>query len=289
MSRDDPAGAWRRLAALTPARIALGRAGSGLPTREVLRFGLAHAQARDAVHTPLDVEAVRAGLAALGFETLAAASAAPDRATYLRRPDLGRRLDDASAAALAAAAGKPVDLALVVADGLSARAVHEGAVPLLAALKPALLGSGRRLAPLVVATQARVALGDAVGALLRARAVAVLIGERPGLSSPDSLGVYLTFDPRPGRTDAERNCLSNVRAAGLKPDLAAFKLHWLIDQALTRGLTGVALKDESDRLLAGPAARSIAEGSRENPPLSAAGLSGETLKTRGAQAKPERG
>ncbi|TNC07583.1 ethanolamine ammonia-lyase subunit EutC [Methylobacterium terricola] len=254
---DDPAAAWRRLAALTPARIALGRAGSGLPTREVLRFGLAHAQARDAVHTPLDAAAVRAGIAALGFDTLAAASAAPDRATYLRRPDLGRRLDEASAAALAAAAGEPVDLALVVADGLSARAVHEGAVPLLSALKPALAGSGWRLTPVVVATQGRVALGDAVGTLLKARAVAVLIGERPGLSSPDSLGIYLTFDPRPGRNDAERNCLSNVRAAGLKPDLAAFKLHWLIGQALTRRLTGVALKDESDRLLEGPEGRGM--------------------------------
>ncbi|BAQ44765.1 ethanolamine ammonia-lyase subunit EutC [Methylobacterium aquaticum] len=256
MSRDDEAaGAWRRLAALTPARIALGRAGSGLPTREVLRFSLAHAQARDAVHAPLDVEAVRGAIAAIGFETLVAASAAPDRATYLRRPDLGRRLDEASAAALAAAASDPVDLALVVADGLSARAVHEGAVPLLAALQPALGGAGLRLAPVVVATQSRVALGDAVGALLKARAVAVLIGERPGLSSPDSLGVYLTFGPRPGRTDAERNCLSNVRAAGLAPDLAAFKLSWLIEQALTRELTGVALKDESDQLIEGPAER----------------------------------
>ncbi|AWN52283.1 ethanolamine ammonia-lyase [Methylobacterium sp. 17Sr1-1] len=257
---DDLAAAWQRLAALTPARIALGRAGAGLPTREVLRFGLAHAQARDAVHTPLDADAMRAGIAALGFETLSAASAAPDRATYLRRPDLGRRLDEASEGALAAAAGEPVDLALVVADGLSARAVHEGAVPLLAALRPALTGSGWRLAPVVVATQARVALGDAVGALLKARAVAVLIGERPGLSSPDSLGIYLTFDPRPGRTDAERNCLSNVRAAGLKPDLAAFKLHWLIAQALSRRLTGVALKDESDRVLAGPERQGTLEG-----------------------------
>ncbi|KMO34486.1 ethanolamine ammonia-lyase subunit EutC [Methylobacterium aquaticum] len=271
MSReDDPAAAWRRLAALTPARIALGRAGSGLPTREVLRFGLAHAQARDAVHTPLDVDGVRAGIAALGFESVVVASAAPDRATYLRRPDLGRRLDAASTAALAAAAaGDPVDLALVVADGLSARAIHEGAVPLLTALTPALTGAGWRLAPVVVATQSRVALSDAVGALLRARAVAVLIGERPGLSSPDSLGIYLTFDPRPGRTDAERNCLSNVRAAGLTPDLAAFKLHWLIDQALSRRLTGVALKDESDRLLPGPGPGAVADDARLTPPPSA--------------------
>ncbi|WP_198293072.1 ethanolamine ammonia-lyase subunit EutC [Methylobacterium sp. WSM2598] len=246
--------AWGRLKALTPARIGLGRAGSGLPTREVLAFALAHAQARDAVHAPLDAAALRAGIEGLGLPVLAIASRAPDRATYLRRPDLGRQPDPEDLARLAAAAGDPVDLAIVVADGLSARAVHEGAVPLLAALAPAIAGSGWSLAPIVLAEQARVALGDAVGAALRARAVAVLIGERPGLSSPDSLGIYLTLDPRPGRTDAERNCLSNVRAAGLRPDLAAFKLHWLLGEAFRRGLTGVALKDESDRLLGSDAA-----------------------------------
>ncbi|RVU18161.1 ethanolamine ammonia-lyase subunit EutC [Methylobacterium oryzihabitans] len=252
MSGEDAEAIWRRLAALTPARIALGRVGAGLPTQEVLRFGLAHAQARDAVHTELDVDAVRGGIEGLGLSTVTVASAAPDRTTYLRRPDLGRRLDPDAAAALARAADGPVDLAIVVADGLSARAVHENAVPLLAALLPAVRGSGWSLGPVAVARQARVALGDAVGAALRARAVAVLIGERPGLSSPDSLGLYLTFGPRPGRSDAERNCLSNVRAAGLTLDLAAFKLHWLIGQALTRGLTGVGLKDESDRALEGP-------------------------------------
>ncbi|MEH3144780.1 MAG: ethanolamine ammonia-lyase subunit EutC [Methylobacterium frigidaeris] len=252
MTGDEAEAVWRRLAALTPARIALGRAGAGLPTREVLRFGLAHAQARDAVHAELDVAAVRAGLDGLGLDSVTVSSAADDRATYLRRPDLGRRLAPGAAAPLGAAAAGPVDLAVVVADGLSARAVHEGAVPLLAALVPASRASGWSLAPVVIARQARVALGDAVGAALRARAVAVLIGERPGLSSPDSLGLYLTFAPRPGRSDAERNCISNVRAAGLKPELAAFKLHWLIGQALARGLTGVALKDESDRALDGP-------------------------------------
>ncbi|MBY0300038.1 MAG: ethanolamine ammonia-lyase subunit EutC [Methylobacterium sp.] len=255
----NPEEVWRRLAALTPARIGLGRAGSGLPTREVLRFALAHAQARDAVHAALDGDGVRAGLTGLGWAAVTVASAAPDRATYLRRPDLGRRLDEASRERLRDAAGAPVDLALVVADGLSARAVHEGAVPVLAALAPAIAASGWSLAPVAIAEQARVALGDEIGAALRARAVAVLIGERPGLSSPDSLGIYLTFDPRPGRTDAERNCLSNVRQAGLAPDLAAFKLHWLLTQAFARGLTGVALKDESDRLLAGePEAAALA-------------------------------
>ena len=246
MSEEDP---WRWLARLTPARVGLGRAGAGLPTREVLRFGLAHAQARDAVHSPMDASAVVAAVEALGLPALTVASRAEDRVTYLRRPDDGRRLSDPSRAALTAAAGKPCDLSIVVADGLSARAVHEGAAPMLAALKPLLDEAGWQLAPVAVAVQARVALGDEVGSLLRARAVAVLIGERPGLSSPDSLGIYATFDPRQGRSDAERNCISNVRPAGLSHELAAFKLHWLLSQAFARGLTGVALTDESDLAL----------------------------------------
>ncbi len=240
---------WQRLAGLTPARIGLGRAGAGLPTREVLKFGLAHAQARDAVHTPLDAAAVAAEIEALGLPTVTVASRAEDRATYLRRPDYGRRLAPKSRAALAESAGEPVDLALVVADGLSARAVHEGAAAMLKAFQPHAEKAGWRLAPVVIATQARVALGDEAGAALKARAVAVLIGERPGLSSPDSLGLYVTFDPKPGRSDAERNCISNVRPAGLSHDLAAFKLNWLLTQAFSRGLTGVNLKDESDRLI----------------------------------------
>lgn len=259
--REDP---WARLARLTPARIGLGRAGSGLPTREVLSFGLAHAQARDAVHTPLDVEAVAEAVAALGLGTLEVASAAPDRATYLRRPDLGRTLSEESRAALAAAASGPVDLALVVADGLSARAVHEGAAGLLAAFKPHADHAGWRLAPIVVARQARVALGDGIGAALKARAVVMVIGERPGLSSPDSLGLYLTFAPRIGRSDAERNCISNVRPAGLSHDLAAFKLNWLLTQAFARGLSGVSLKDASDAALeAAPAPAPVADGTRD--------------------------
>ena len=239
---------WARLAGLTPARIGLGRAGSGLPTREVLRFGLDHAQARDAVHAPMDAEALAASIAELGLATLAVASQAPDRATYLRRPDLGRRLDPDDLLTLEAAADT-ADLAVVVADGLSARAVHENAAPLLRAFKPLAEKAGWRLAPVVIARQARVALGDAVGQTLKARAVAVLIGERPGLSSPDSLGIYLTLNPKIGRSDAERNCISNVRTAGLTHEKAAFKLHWLLARALTLGLSGVTLKDESDRAL----------------------------------------
>lgn len=241
----DPAAIWARLAGLTPARIGLGRVGSGLPTRAVLRFGLDHAQARDAVHAPLDAAALAGGLADLGLTSLTVASQAPDRATYLRRPDYGRRLRAEDRAALDGAAA-PVDLAVVVADGLSARAVQENAVPLVAAFQPYADRAGWTIAPAVIALQARVALGDEIGAALRARAVAVLIGERPGLSSPDSLGIYLTFDPRVGRSDAERNCISNVRAAGLGHALAAFKLHWLLARAFTLGVTGVTLKDESD-------------------------------------------
>ncbi|MCJ2057036.1 ethanolamine ammonia-lyase subunit EutC [Methylobacterium sp. J-048] len=249
----DPREIWARLAGLTPARIGLGRAGSGLPTREVLRFGLDHAQARDAVHAPIDAEALAGAIADLGFATIPVASKAPDRATYLRRPDLGRRLNPEDLAKLQAAA-EPADLALVVADGLSARAVQENAAPLLKAFKPLAEKASWCLAPVVIASQARVALGDTIGEALKARAVAVLIGERPGLSSPDSLGIYLTLNPKIGRSDAERNCISNVRAAGLTHDKAAFKLRWLLARALTLGLSGVTLKDESDRALESGAA-----------------------------------
>ncbi|WP_371349010.1 ethanolamine ammonia-lyase subunit EutC [Ancylobacter sp. IITR112] len=240
---------WRRLAGVTPARIALGRAGTGLPTREVLRFALAHAQARDAVHLPFEAARMAREIAGLGFETVEVTSAAPARDAYLRRPDLGRRLSDESRARLAARAGAPVDLALVVADGLSSTAIHAQAVPFLAAFKARIAEAGWSLAPVCVASQARVALGDEVGEALNASACVVLIGERPGLSSPDSLGLYLTFAPRAGRSDAERNCISNVRGEGLSHEHAAFKLAWLLKEALARRLTGVTLKDESDLLL----------------------------------------
>lgn len=240
---------WATLACHTPARIALGRTGASLPTEEVLRFALAHAQARDAVHTPFDAERVEAEVRGLGFSTLRAESAAPARDVYLRRPDLGRRLSDASRTRLAEAAGEPVDLALVVADGLSSAAIHTHTLPLLAALKTRIADAGWTAGPVVIASQARVALADEVGHLLKARAVVLLVGERPGLSSPDSLGIYLTYNPKPGRSDAERNCISNVRPEGLAYDLAAFKLAWHIREAFARQVTGVELKDESDLLL----------------------------------------
>lgn len=250
-ARPDP---WAELRRHTPARIALGRAGTSLPTAEWLRFAAAHAQARDAVHQPLDVPALQATLAADGWPTQVVASQAADRATYLRRPDLGRRLDEASAARLrgvAAAQAAPPDLVIVLGDGLSALAVQAQAPGLLAALRPALAGAFT-LAPLVIATQARVALADAVGALLGARLALILLGERPGLSAPDSLGAYLTFDPQPGRSDAQRNCISNIRPEGLDSATAAHRIAWLLGEARRRRLSGVALKDDSGTpLLAG--------------------------------------
>jgi ethanolamine ammonia-lyase small subunit len=234
---------WHALRALTPARIALGRAGASLPTRAHLDFQLAHARARDAVHDGLDVATLQAALAAAGFESVAVRSAAPDRAGYLQRPDLGRRLDPAARTRLEALAPGGVEAAFVVADGLSARAAQAHAVPVLAALAPRLADAGWRLAPVVVAEQARVALGDEIGAALGAALVVVLLGERPGLTAPDSLGAYLTWAPRPGRTDAERNCVSNIRPEGLVPALAAEKLCYLMLEAARRRLSGVALKD----------------------------------------------
>jgi ethanolamine ammonia-lyase small subunit len=245
MSRLVPPDPWQALRARTPARIAIGRTGASLPTREVLAFAQAHAQARDAVHTPFDAEAVGQALAALGLPSLIVDSAAPDRASYLRRPDLGRRLSEIGRAQLPPA-GAGCDVVLVVGDGLSSTAVHAHAAPLIAALVPALREARWSLAPVVIVRQARVAIGDEIGERLGARLVLLLVGERPGLSSPDSLGAYLTFAPRVGRTDAERNCVSNIRTEGLRYPAAARKLSWLMAEALRLGLTGVALKDESD-------------------------------------------
>ena len=239
--------AWGALRAHTAARIALGRAGASQPSAAHLAFQLAHAQARDAVHTALDLQPLHDGLVELGEAPLQVHSAAPDRASYLRRPDLGRRLDDASHRRLAALRAPPRDLGFVLADGLSALAVQRQALPLFAALRERLVAEGGwDWAPPVLARQARVALGDEVGALLKVRCLVVLIGERPGLSAADSLGLYFSWAPRPGLSDAQRNCISNVRPEGLAPHAAAAKLHTLLGQARARQLTGVALKDEDD-------------------------------------------
>jgi ethanolamine ammonia-lyase small subunit len=233
---------WHPLRALTPARIALGRAGVSLPTAAHLDFQLAHARARDAVHDALDVPALRRDLEAAGFESLAVRSAAGSREIYLKRPDLGRRLDAASRATLEAAAGPAHDAVFVVADGLAASAAQRHAVPLLAASAPRLRAGGWRLAPVIVAEQGRVAIADEIGGRIGAALAVVLLGERPGLSAPDSLGAYLTWEPRVGRTDAERNCISNIRPEGLAYDLAAATLMHLMTEARRRRLSGVALK-----------------------------------------------
>ena len=249
MTDADP---WQTLKQFTAARIALGRSGDSLPTQALLDFDLAHAQARDAVHAPFDPEAVvrqleRPESAAAALVCMCVHSAAGDRATYLRRPDLGRRLREADRARLAVRPAALVDLVLLVADGLSAPAAMQHAPVLIDALLPLL--PDWTIGPLVIATQARVALGDEVGELLGARLVAVLIGERPGLSSPDSLGIYVTWQPRIGRTDAERNCVSNVRPAGQPIAQAAARTAWLLNAARRRALTGVQLKDDSERPL----------------------------------------
>jgi ethanolamine ammonia-lyase small subunit len=254
MVDDDPTDPWQALRRFTAARIGLGRAGSSLPTAEILRFGLAHAMARDAVHLALDVAALEAALRNRHGPGLIVHSRAPDRRSYLLRPDLGRRLDDATAARLARAAGscrEGCDLAIVVADGLSALAVQRHAAPLLDALQP-LLPPDWTLTPPLIAVHGRVALGDEIGERLGARMLVMLIGERPGLSSPDSLGAYLTWAPCLGRSDAQRNCVSNIRPQGLDYPAAATKIAWLLAEGCRLRLTGVGLKDRSDLLQGRP-------------------------------------
>ncbi|CFQ41428.1 ethanolamine ammonia-lyase subunit EutC [Yersinia bercovieri] len=237
---------WQALRQFTAARIALGRSGASLPTAELLKFGLAHAQACDAVHQPFLSEELASQLAELGLRTITANSAAPDRLTYLRRPDLGRKLSPQSHDQLCAWPDKQADLLLVIGDGLSSKAVHRQAVPLIVALLPYLHTLGLSLAPIVLAHQSRVALGDDAGECLQAKVVVMLIGERPGLSSPDSLGVYMTWGPNIRRLESERNCISNIRPEGLDYPQAAFKLAWLLEHSFQRRLSGVQLKDESD-------------------------------------------
>jgi ethanolamine ammonia-lyase small subunit len=235
----------RDLRDLTPARVGLGRAGASLPTEALLAFTLDHARARDAVHAAFDIAAITHGLGDLGVAALHVASRAADRKDYLRRPDLGRKLDPASHDRLESQGGGACDLAIVIGDGLSPSAVNAHAIELVRHLVPRLAADGIAIGNVVIASGARVALGDEVGAILGARMMVMLIGERPGLSAPDSLGAYLTYGPRAGLTDAERNCVSNIHGAGLGYDEAAFRIAWLVREGLTREVTGVALKDES--------------------------------------------
>lgn len=231
--------AWLPLRSFTTARVGLPRAGNALATRAVLELASAHAAARDAVHVPLDVTQLSDELRRLGLgEPTVVASAASTREEYLRRPDLGRR-----PAQVVAPSPDEHDVAVIVVDGLSPRAVQEHAHPLLAALLPLL--PGLRIAPPVIATQGRVALGDHIGAALRAHVAIVLIGERPGLSAADSMGAYLTYNPKPGRADSERNCVSNIRPpGGLSYDLASSTLAALVHASGALGASGVALKQD---------------------------------------------
>ncbi len=236
------------LRAFTMARVGLDRAGSSLATNEVLAFQLAHARARDAVHHQLDAAGLRREFDARGWPSILLQSAAGDRSTYLRRPDLGRSLNEDSRLALIP--HKIVqDLAIVIADGLSALAVERHTCPLLALLLPQLASASWSRAPLLVVKQGRVAIGDEIGQLLGVRLVLMLLGERPGLSSPDSLGAYLTWEPRPGRTDAERNCISNIRPEGLSHEAASQRIFWLLSEARQRRLTGTVLKEEAPRFV----------------------------------------
>jgi ethanolamine ammonia-lyase small subunit len=250
MSDDRPTvlddGLWSDLRRLTAARIGLHRTGASLATGPLLDFKLAHARARDAVHEPLDEKRLANDLAGLGVPVLVAASAVEQRQHYLMRPDLGRRLARGAEAALALHAGR-YDVAFIVVDGLSARAAQTHAQPVLAILLPALRAQGLRIAPVVIVRQGRVAIGDPIAALLCADCAAVLIGERPGLTAPDSMGAYLTWQPEPHTTDADRNCISNIRPEGIGYADAAQKLAHLLGAVRARRISGVQLKDDSDR------------------------------------------
>ncbi|HEY0795163.1 MAG TPA: ethanolamine ammonia-lyase subunit EutC [Acidisarcina sp.] len=241
----------------TPARVSLGRAGCGLPTRELLEFQLAEAQARDAVHAVLDVSGLMNELARRGLIPIALKSAAANRDEYLRNPALGRALAADSDAKLRGVTGQSAgsDVVFILADGLSAIAIQRHALPLIGAVLALLAKDRWRIGPACVVEQGRVAVGDCIGEALGAQFSVVLIGERPGLSSPDSLGIYVTWEPRPGRTDAERNCISNVRPEGLSYAEAARRLCYLLTEGRRRRLTGVALKDgpSEERLRVGPA------------------------------------
>lgn len=249
---------WKTLRQFTDARIGLGRSGVSVPTQELLEFQLAHARARDAVHLPLNFDALTNELAKTSEQFSILSSASPikvhsqaiDRMTYLQRPDLGRKLDEESRLALQGKEEtlKPYDLALVVADGLSATAIEKNANEFIQELAVLLSSTNEpwQLAPIVLVEQGRVAIADEIGALLNARATLIMIGERPGLSSPDSLGLYLTWAPEPGLKDDRRNCISNVRKAGLSHRDAAQKTLYLLTEAKRLNVSGVAIKDRSN-------------------------------------------
>jgi ethanolamine ammonia-lyase small subunit len=244
LAQPDP---WSPLRKLTAARVAIGRAGGSLPTAEVLSFAMDHAEARDAVDIQVDFDALEAALKPGGLPIVRVATEAADRATYLLRPDYGRRLDATSLTKLTSSRREASDVAILVGDGLSAPAAQLHAPVVVAELVKLLRESRLAVAPLVLVRHARVAVEDQIGELLRARVAVILLGERPGLGSADSLGAYLVFDPKPAKTDADRNCVSNIRPAGLQPGEAARTLHYLIVESMRRQISGVQLKDERAR------------------------------------------
>lgn len=241
---------WSKLRQYTPARIALGHAGTSLPTKPHLEFELAHARARDAVHHPLDIPALEEKLRSCGHDPVPLRSRADSRPVYLQRPDKGRRLKEDSVKTLKSLPKPktPYDVVFVICDGLSALAIEENVIKFLDAMLPSLADDQWHIAPLCVVKEARVAIGDEIGEILAAKMAVVLIGERPGLSSPDSMGIYMTLNPRTGLTDESRNCISNVRPAGLSYEHASYKLNYLMTEARRRGLSGVKLKDDAEAL-----------------------------------------
>lgn len=243
---NDP---WDKLKQFTDARIALGRAGCSIPTHAMLEFQLAHAQARDAVYQALDVDALTSNLAENGLYSIHVQSLATDKEIYLKRPDLGRLLDDESKQKIANdqyTRNENFDVCIVIGDGLSSFAIEENAVTFINALKEQIVEEKWTLAPIVIATGSRVALGDQVAELLNAKMLVMLIGERPGLSSPDSMGIYYTWDAKTGCADSKRNCISNVRPAGLSINIAIQRLMNLMRNSKQLGYSGVKLKDEHE-------------------------------------------
>lgn len=236
---------WRVLQSLTAARIAIGRRGVSIPYKHALAFNAAHAVAREAVYSTLDKKSLKEKIEALGLSVVELQSKITSREHYLQRPDLGRRLCDGSLSILSPAKDCRYDISISIADGLSAMATNQHAVPLLSVLISKLKKANLSVAPVALIDQARVAIADEVGSAFNAKIAVIFIGERPGLSAADSLGIYLTYEPAPGKTDASRNCISNVRREGLSYELAADKLFYLLTKSLQFGYSGVNLKDDA--------------------------------------------
>ena len=237
---------WQSLRSLTAARIALGRTGTAIPLREALRMKLARAHANDAVHSTLDVEILKTSLEKYMLPVIEVSSQASNRTEYLQRPDLGRRLSEHDSKLLKEFTKKTHDVSVVLADGLSANAINEHAFPVLDALAPLFTKAKFAVAPVCICNQGRVAIADEIGSLLNARLSLILIGERPGLSSPNSMGAYITYKPTVGLTDESRNCVSNIRPEGLDYAMAASKIFYLVQQSLKQLISGVALKENHD-------------------------------------------